>query len=564
MARIEWTRYSGDDVEAVVALLVNRERTNSVRITPSRGDGGVDILERNARGDGRDEVHQVKRYTDPLTAKQKTDVEGSLKHLVEDPRWQELAVGTWYLTTPWDPTPEADTWLQDLATRYKVTAVWHGLTYVEQLAARFPDVIDYYLNGDRKLVDETYRSVLAALGLSNIETSLDVPGVTERIKAALPVLNHDPYYRFELHFGEGDFPEFQPRPGSVMTSFVGEPDGGAWTAVDIIARCEASTQLRPITITGEIAIEPGSEFEEAIRDFQSYGTPFVSPDGVYSGVIDAPGGLGGRIENAKIWTLPAPGENLGNDPQLRVQMYDPSGAALGGVDLDRTARSEAADGRRTVLTEIHNVFDLEDRYNRSGGGSRRKLQFHEITGKPVLHVHEALTFVLASHAPNVARVSVRGTPPELGLVDKSWAFPVEDPALASVKRSAHAVGVLARIQRFTRTMIRVPDFTKVSPADVEAWANVAAVLEGKEVAATYPEGTALTIGLDDEFVFPKDGVGVEVDFDATVGDQVIQLGKVHMWLENATLIERERRDGVILHHLTTPGRAFTYKRIKKT
>jgi hypothetical protein len=48
MTRIEWTRRDGHDVEAVVAMFVNREHPNSTRITPSRGDGGADILDRAA------------------------------------------------------------------------------------------------------------------------------------------------------------------------------------------------------------------------------------------------------------------------------------------------------------------------------------------------------------------------------------------------------------------------------------------------------------------------------------------------------------------------------------
>jgi hypothetical protein len=46
VGRVEWRRYEGDDVEAVVAMMLNREHPNSVRITPSQGDGGVDILDR--------------------------------------------------------------------------------------------------------------------------------------------------------------------------------------------------------------------------------------------------------------------------------------------------------------------------------------------------------------------------------------------------------------------------------------------------------------------------------------------------------------------------------------
>lgn len=66
MSRVEWTRFSGEDVEATVAMLINIEHPDSVRIKPSKGDGGVDILDRTAGPDGTDVVYQVKRYTAPL------------------------------------------------------------------------------------------------------------------------------------------------------------------------------------------------------------------------------------------------------------------------------------------------------------------------------------------------------------------------------------------------------------------------------------------------------------------------------------------------------------------
>jgi hypothetical protein len=86
LSRIAWSRYEGNDVEAVVAMFINRERPNSVRITPSVGDGGVDILDRGGASDGSDLVFQVKRYTSPLKKKQKDEIEESLDRLLSDPR----------------------------------------------------------------------------------------------------------------------------------------------------------------------------------------------------------------------------------------------------------------------------------------------------------------------------------------------------------------------------------------------------------------------------------------------------------------------------------------------
>lgn len=161
MSRVEWTRLEGNDVEAVVAMFVNREHVNSVRITPSRGDGGVDILDRNAGPNGTDVVYQVKRYTGPLSTNQKDAIEESLTTLTQDERWSQLNVATWRLVTPWDPTPEADAWLQGLGDTHGLTAIWHGLTYVDQLAAKYPDVVDYYLHGGRGRIEEAYKAVIA-------------------------------------------------------------------------------------------------------------------------------------------------------------------------------------------------------------------------------------------------------------------------------------------------------------------------------------------------------------------------------------------------------------------
>ena len=77
MHRVPWERHAGDDVEAVVAMMVNREHPDSTRITPSKGDGGIDILDSLAGPDRGDVVYQVKRYARPLTNKQKKEVEKS-------------------------------------------------------------------------------------------------------------------------------------------------------------------------------------------------------------------------------------------------------------------------------------------------------------------------------------------------------------------------------------------------------------------------------------------------------------------------------------------------------
>jgi hypothetical protein len=558
MSRVEWTRLEGNDVEAVVAMFVNREQPNSVRITPSRGDGGVDILDRGAAADRSDVVHQVKSYCGPLSSRQKDEVEESLRTLVEDPRWAELHVTTWYLVTPWDPTPEAEAWLQGLGNRHGITAVWRGLTYVEQLAAKYPDIVDYYLHGGRNRIEETYKSVVALVGVDSGER-LDVPSVTARIQKALPTLDTDPHYRYEFRFGEGGFPSPPSRPGLVMTSMSGDVHGGPWVAVDIIARCAASVQERPITIAGRFVAESGSDFEKTLRDFFSYGSPFTSPEGAYEGEVDAPGGLGGRLEQARVRALPV-GDDLGENPQLHVEILDPGGTVLAAADLNRVDRSHGAKGVRVVLEEVHHVFTIEDRYDLTTKAATRTFRLGDFTGEPVAVVRSALEFVRLCHTPNVGRVSVRHTPPEKGVIDPNWGLAQADDLEQELGMVIRAIDSLVTIQQHTGAPIRVPDFGKIPPGDIKRWNLTAKLLRGEDVTGTYPEGHCLLVELETEIVAPEGPLGIALPLAVQVGEQQIDVGQMEVWLTDATLVERRAHAGHTYHAFTTPDRTYRYHR----
>lgn len=89
-------------------LLLDHPRGN--RITPARGDRGVDI--RVPTPDGYD-IYQVKRYNRPLTSAQARDVEKSWKTFVSQ-TLPYLPVRSWTLVMPWDPTNTRLEWLQRL------------------------------------------------------------------------------------------------------------------------------------------------------------------------------------------------------------------------------------------------------------------------------------------------------------------------------------------------------------------------------------------------------------------------------------------------------------------
>lgn len=49
MSRLPWSRYEGDDIEAVVSMFVCREFPEAFRVRPSRGMAGSTYVEPSVR-----------------------------------------------------------------------------------------------------------------------------------------------------------------------------------------------------------------------------------------------------------------------------------------------------------------------------------------------------------------------------------------------------------------------------------------------------------------------------------------------------------------------------------
>ena len=143
---IEWTRLSGEQVEELVAVLINLEYEKSTRITPSRGDGGVDIISPDRNSGNRFEIYQVKKFSSTLNPNQKRQIESSLKSLMNDERWKVINITNWNLVTPYNPTPELYNWFNGLTKTYEFKAHWLGLDFIEGLACKYPEVCDYFIN----------------------------------------------------------------------------------------------------------------------------------------------------------------------------------------------------------------------------------------------------------------------------------------------------------------------------------------------------------------------------------------------------------------------------------
>lgn len=555
LTRIAWERYEGDDIESVVAMLVNREFPNSVRISPSKGDGGVDILNRRATAAGGDVVYQVKRYTKALTNGQQKKVEESWERLRSDARWDTLDLEEWHLVTPWDPTPEAEAWLQNLCGG-SCRVYWHGLTYLDNLASKYPEVIDYYLESGKSRIEAAYQTVLSLFSPTEAGQPLNVPNVSSKLSKAIATLEDDPHYRYELRFGAGELPEPVDRPNLMMTCIRSTGPDKKWEAVDIIARCAASPIERPIVVSGTIRAEKNSDLATAIQDFHDFGTPLSTPRGTFTGSVDAPGGLGGPLTDAGLQIIPV-NDASNEDPNLILEARSPSGEAITHTEVTRIERSEGAKGLRVVLRQTNEVFTIEDRYTSLKEGSRQ-LRFGDYMNQPAHEVRDALNFLTSAAPPNTVTIRRKGAPARSAITDPTWSFTLPSEIFEDLNRAAEVVNELAVLQQHTGTIVRVPDLMKTTDAQVAMWRRAATMLEGGEVTGTFSEGHALTIRIENKFDSIPELLVVEVPFEVSVGEQNIHFGTKYVWLEKATVIEQREIDGEWLLTLTTPDRRIRF------
>ncbi|WP_394277723.1 hypothetical protein [Luteococcus sp.] len=198
MAGVAWSTYPGEDIEQAIAMFIAAEHPRAVRIRPSRGDGGIDILDM----DERTVVYQVKGFHHTFTANQWDQIEGSIDRLVTDPRWATLHVDEWHLVVPVNPTPEGFERLRKYATgRGLPEPHWDGLDRCELWASDHPRTVDYFFNGSREEILRAAATLMQFQGRSADAVSVPtVEETTTQLNTTVKYLNEqDPFYSYGIH-----------------------------------------------------------------------------------------------------------------------------------------------------------------------------------------------------------------------------------------------------------------------------------------------------------------------------------------------------------------------------
>lgn len=543
MARVEWTRRTPEEVEAVIGIALCRENPRAQRVRPGRGDGGVDIY--IPEGDGW-VVYQVKSFTESRTSSHERQITKSWSTLKKRIDAGEIAVKEWFLLRPLNPTPSDETWLAELTAGAGFPCGWKGLDFCDRLAADNPSVIDYYLHDGKERLRETIADFMVAAGLASGEADPTAP------TAAIPSLEklHEALNRFDPHF-RFDFsvdtieigsppPRVVPRAGLVGAAT--RVDGTRAITFRVYARFDEATLERPVPGRFIPDFEPGSPEWLAWEDFIAYGIP-VDELPVRQFTIDMPGGLGATEEDAVARLGPARLDTA-RPFDLHVAVIDPSGLTIAETVVHMEAATTGLDGRGLAVQGVEEagVFDLSLKLRADGDSMAFNLRSRDLTGAVPAATLPGLR-VLSTFVPdNQMLLSLHHGPP---LSARPMPIPEALPGRVVTARITRICEALAEIQRHTVTPVRVPDLTETTNDQVRPWLDAARLLRGDTITGTWNNCT-ITFDPDVEPPALEDGqhrLETVEDITIDIAGTVIDLGHRRNVMKVARLVTLDREHG---------------------
>ncbi|MFE3290569.1 hypothetical protein [Rhodococcus sp. NPDC059234] len=561
MSRIPWTRYEGDDIEAVAAMCICRERPTARRIRPSRGDGGIDVYV--PLGDDRVEVYQVKKFAENLTSSHRGQILKSYKGIKDYAAKRGWSIQAWHLTMPLDPTPENDEWFEELTSNDPFETTWKGLAAFDNWAADFRQVIDYYLDGGRSQLEQEMSrfAATASILLPGVNapdakrafSALEPATVRDRLALLRATLNDaDPHYQYDITVGSG--PAGPPILGdgypALVASVSNQIDDQVVT-VHILARCAESQYERPITHKGTIVVDRDSEEEREWQKFLDYGRTPSRPIKIRDFITDLPGGLGGTTAEGMIHILEIDDPKAEYDRTLSV--LSPDGESLGEVPVHFSAPSSNHDGTglSTHGTDPSGVLTVEilSKHAEPGWDITFNFTLGDVTGHFVADIAPALAFVHNFTAPNTLRIADPRVPRLTHDRPISTTKVRNNESRAAEIRHDY-VQALATIQQYADIAIKVPDLSHISPDDASEVIRTGRLLRDTRITVRWDQ---LTVTLHKGLQEPEgpQALLTDVALQITVDGTTIPLGLMRAVFEAGEVAERRLdKDGdhVVVFH----------------
>lgn len=480
MARVEWSRQSGDDTEAVIAIMLCREYPNAIRPKPSQGDGGIDVL---VPGEDGAAIYQIKGYTGNLTATRKGHIKKSWDQLLKFSKAKSLAIAEWHLVVPENFTNEQREWLDGLTKNAGFPCHLHTLDYVDGLAAKYPDVIDYYLRDGKDRLGETIRSYLSIV---SPDTSTEPAGSLQRISELHKTLNKfDPHYSYDYSVDTlrpGQASASLPADAPGLVAAVQLTEGDTCITYKIFARFAEALNERPIPGGFTLIAERDSELGAQIEDWVKFGAPLkdIPAKNIFT---DLPGGFATNVASGFV-SLRASGPIPEAVSEVTLLILDPDSGLVESLDFTTDEVTTGHD-RSAVRTTAHEsragIVTFEIRMAPGDKDQSISLKTGDFTGKRPADVLPSLRFIAALRAPRRLQVAIKDGPV---LIPPS-PITIELLSEADGQNMVAACEALAQIQRAVFLRVTIPDLASTTWDALESWVNAAALLRGEELTGTW-------------------------------------------------------------------------------
>ncbi|UVO12340.1 hypothetical protein NM962_21155 [Mycobacterium sp. SVM_VP21] len=460
MARVEWTRQEGDDIEAVVGMFICRDFPNAVRVRPSQGDGGVDIFVPGPEGFAKQRaVYQVKKFHSNLTSSQKRKITRSFENVVAASNKEGWEITEWHLVMPLDLTDHnLANWLKELTAAAEFPCETHGLLYCDTKAAQYPKVVDYYMRDGKERLQAAVDNLTAIIA-RRVDRQRNEPLVATDVMADLASIynalnDHDPFYRYE--FGVSDSPPAQNRssgePGLVAVHAIRHDS--VWIAIKIFALSLESLRERPVGGQLQFSVpEDDDELREQFQKFIDYGAPLTMPPGTVSGSLDLPGGLGGEFRGASLQVVAAPEGGHADTAELIVAIVEPdSDTVIASTTIRRIEQSAGQAGVRSVFADQAALFTLEMlvQAGRLDGTMKLDVEYN-LEGRRPGQLIDSLKVLSAWQSPNRLAFAPTYGPRDYGVVATIPTDRAENSG-----RWAQICEALAQLQDHVSVLLKMP------------------------------------------------------------------------------------------------------------
>lgn len=582
---VPWSELEPDQAETLLAVLLYNEHRRAVRVRPSRGDYGIDVLNPNPTAPETFDVYQIKYFHGTLTASQKGQVEKSFRRLLIGLVRRGIPLADWYLLAPVDNTIDAQLdWFntmpdnviaemfddarfvklekkQSPLTDDEEAAItawrnqpgriihWEGRSACVTLAVEHPFVVDYYLHGGREHLNQAVTELVslirgpgaAAATPGELLTPGDVRSHLDNLKNAL---DKDPHFLYAFSVDPTP-PDIAIIDGLSQQGFgvdraaadiVAAPDlvaatqqplSDGWTLTfRIYQRFTEALNERPIPIRLTFASAEATFDRHAFNMWRKYGTPLTAPAHVDA---DLPGGLG--TQGLAEVSMHSPGVNY--DARFRIRT--PAGTA--GEELSfaiTVTRGPDGTGTREHGTDATGFLTVEVLSDTEAQTGTWHFTRKNLVGAEVVSALPSIEFLQDLTAPNTLQVAQRLGP----FVDyrdipdeKHPKFP--DDVMDYLR-------ALVIIQQHTAMPIRIPDLTTLTSREIDAVFEASALVNGQAVITTWDRIGTTVVSPPDE-ARPEHEIQFTSEYQllvmrkliVDVGDQKLLLGTVAQYALSA-------------------------------